>query len=231
MVTLDNFYSSKAWIKFITGLKLERVNADGDLICEYCGKPIVNKYDAIGHHKEYLTEDNVNDVTVALNPDNISIVHHACHNKIHDKLGHFRRQIFLVYGAPLSGKSSYVNTVRGIGDLIIDIDLIWQCVTGSEKYNKPPVLNAVVFGIRDYLIESVRIRRGKWDNAYIIGGYPLISERERICKTLGAREVFIECSKDECMRRLSENSDGRDFKAWTGYINEWFRRYSPPLTA
>lgn len=229
MVTLDNFYQSKEWIKLYTLLRIQRTDADGNLICWHCGKPIVKKYDAIAHHTIFLTEDNVNDSYISLNPDLIQFVHHSCHNRIHERLGYNRQEVYLVYGSPLSGKSTYVSEVMEDGDLILDLDLIWQSVSGKNKYEKPARLNAVVFGIRDYLLESVRIRRGKWQNAYMVGGYPLISERERLCRKLGAREIYIESTKEQCLQRLEQDQQ-RDKKLWTEYINTWWERYIPPLS-
>ena len=78
--TLDTFYRCKEWENLLRVLKLERVNEAGELICEHCGKPITRAYDAIGHHKEELTPENVNDANVSLNPANIAFVHHKCHN-------------------------------------------------------------------------------------------------------------------------------------------------------
>lgn len=229
MVTLDNFYTCKEWLLFRPVVIGDRLTPEGHTICELCGKPIVKSYDIILHHKEALTEDNVNNAMIALNPDNIMLLHHKCHNIIHNKLGYKERGIYLVYGAPLSGKSSYIDSVREPGDLIIDMDNIWQCVSGCDRYVKPPRLNAVVFGIRDYLLDAIKYRRGKWNNAYIIGGYPLQSERERLCKELGAREVFIECEQNECIKRLYGCNDGRDVEAWERFINDWFDKYTPPL--
>ena len=207
----------------------DRLTPDGLTICEHCGKPIVRAYDIILHHVEELTEDNVNDVSISLNPDNIKLVHHKCHNIIHNKLGYKERGIYLVYGPPLAGKTSYVRDVRQLGDLIIDMDNIWACVSGCDRYVKPRRLNAVVFSVRDTLLDAVRYRRGKWNNAYIIGGYPLISERERLCKEVGAREVFIECDKEECIKRLYQCDDGRNIEEWEEFINSWFDKYIPPL--
>jgi NAD(P)H-flavin reductase len=77
--------------------------------------------------------------------------------------------------------------------------------------------------MRDYLMDCVKVRRGKWDKAYIIGGFPLISDRERILKEYGAREIFISTTKEECIARLDACDDGRDKEAWRGYIDEWWR--------
>ena len=217
-----SFYRSSEWRKLLMCIKDERLNEDGLLICEHCGKPIVRAYDVIGHHKIELTEENVNDYDISLNPQNIELVHHKCHNLIHNKLGYSQREVFLVYGPPLAGKSSWVKENQSAGDLVIDIDSIWQCVSNLSRYEKPARLKSVVFKVRDSLLDSVKYRLGKWNNAYVIGGYPLESERERLIKELGAREVFIEASKDECMRRLKEADDGRNFDEWSAYIDRWF---------
>ena len=127
------------------------------------------------HHTVELTEENHLDANISLNPNKIKLVHHRCHNLIHEKLAYTQKQVFIVYGAPLSGKSKYVKEISNIGDFIVDIDNIWQCVSGCERYIKPNRLTSVVFSVRDNLIESIRYRRGKWINAYIIGGF-LMSE-------------------------------------------------------
>ena len=229
MVTLQNFYKSKEWEKLIALIRMERVQEDGQIYCEQCGRPITDKYDCIGHHKIFLTEDNVNDANIALNPDNIMLVHHKCHSHIHNKFGWTKKEIFLVYGSPLAGKTSYVESVREEGDLIVDIDRIWECVSGCPSHVKPKRLNGIVFGLRDRLMEMVKYKVGKWNNAYIVGGFPLISERERICKELGAREVFIDTPKEECIARL-KNAKDRPIDEYEKYIEEWWKRYAPGAT-
>ena len=225
---LFEFYRSTEWSRFREVVISERIKEDGHIYDEVTGQPIIKAYDIILHHKIELTEENVKDYNISLNPDNILIVSHKTHNIIHDKLGHAVRQIFIVYGPPLSGKTTYVQDNASEGDLIIDIDSIWQCVSGLPRYKKPPRLRAVVFKVRDALIESVKYRYGKWNNCYIVGGYPLQSERERLIKELGAREVFIDVSKDECLKRLEAVEDGREKAEWERFIVEWFDRYRPP---
>lgn len=225
MFTLATFYRSKQWEKLLRTLRMERLTEDGQIICEYCGKPIVRAYDLIGHHKQELTEETVNDASVSLNPDNIAFVHHRCHNYIHNKLGYAVREVFLVYGAPLSGKTTWVKNNMSEGDLVIDIDSIWQCVSGCDRYVKPNRLRSIVFRVRDSLLEAVRYRAGKWNNCYIIGGYPLSSERERLCKELGAREVFIEAAREDCIARL-DSRENVDKSEWMKFIDEWFEKAS-----
>lgn len=224
-MSLYNFRRSKEWEAFRQALINERVNEEGYVICEHCHKPIVKAYDLIAHHIIELTEENYTDANISLNPENIQLVHHRCHNFIHNKLGYSCRQVFIVYGSPLSGKSSYVKDAMSEGDLIIDMDNIWQCVSGCDRYVKPNRLKSVVFSVRDNLLESVKFRRGKWNNCYIIGGYPYKGERERLLDSLGAREIFIDTPKDVCIERLMNCSDGRNKTEWEKYINDWWAQY------
>lgn len=220
MFTLENFYKSKQWWSLLDRLKIERLNEHGELICEYCGKPINKKYDCIGHHKIELTEDNVNDVAVSLNPDNIKLIHFKCHNKIHQRFDGFCQQVYLVYGSPCSGKSTWVREVANPDDLILDLDRIWEAISLSDKYNKNNRLKANVFGIRDCIIDQIRTRTGMWRNAYIIGGYPLRSDRDRLCDLLRAKPIFIEESKEVCLERAMTDN-------WQRYVTDWFDSFTP----
>lgn len=215
MFTLDTFYKSKEWLSLLEQLKLERVNSEGELICAYCGKPIVKKYDCIGHHVDELTNANVNDYRISLNPDKIMLIHHKCHNKIHERFGYLKQKVYIVYGSPCSGKTTWVNSVAYPDDLIIDMDSIWECICNSDRYHKPNRLKSVAFGVRDSLIDMVKCRMGMWRNAYVIGTYPLASDRERLSKLLGAELIFIDETKEECLSRCVDDN-------WKSYVNEWF---------
>lgn len=227
MFCLATFYQSKPWRNLLKVLKSERLDAQGNLICAHCGKPIVKQYDCIGHHTILLTEENVNDADISLNPNRIQLVHHRCHNKIHNKLGHVQQKVYLVWGSPLSGKTSWAKSAMEPGDLLIDMDRIWQCISGQAPYVKPPRLNSIAFLLRDQLLDAVRVRRGKWHSAYIVGGYPLVSERERLLSSLGAESVHIDTDRETCIARL-RCDENRNSKEWERYINDWWEKYSPP---
>lgn len=230
MFTLENFYQSKEWRNLLAQLKNERLNENGEIICQYCGKPVVKSFDIIGHHKVELTDENVNDFQISLNPDNIIFLHHKCHNVVHNKFGYKQRKIYLVYGSPLSGKSSYILKVIEEGDLLIDMDNIWESISGLPRYEKPNRLKGVAFKVRDCLLDCVKYRNGKFKNVYIVGGYPLSSERARLCKELGAEEIYIEATKEECLQRLEQlpETDGRSKQKeeWATFIEKWFDEFT-----
>lgn len=221
MFTLNTFYKSKQWTDLLERIKLERVDdKTGEVLCEHCGRPILKKYDCIGHHKVELTEANVNDYNISLNSDNIMLIHHKCHNIIHSRFEGFSQKVYIVYGSPCSGKSTWVFMNATKDDLIVDMDSIWECISICDKYHKPNRLKSNAFGVRDTLIDMIKTRRGKWKNAYVIGGYPLASDRERLANLLGAELIFIDEDKDVCLSRCKNDS-------WKSYVEEWFDLYTP----
>lgn len=226
--TLATFYKSDEWETLRAILIDQRTNKeDGLLYCAHCGKPIVKAYDIIGHHKVELTEGNVNDRSISLNPDNVILIHHKCHNEIHKRFGYNKaapRRVYIVYGPPLAGKSTWVREVAGKADIILDVDKVWQMISNNPPYMKPNELKVCVFDIRDKMLDIIKTRRGKWQTAYIIGGYAIPREREELASALGAELVPVIEPMEVCLDRLAQCHDGRDHEAWERYIREWFDR-------
>lgn len=223
MFTLDTFYKSKEWERFRAQIIQERTGEDGVLRSEVTGKPILRRYDAIVHHKIELTEENVNDYDVSLNPDNVMVVSFRDHNKIHERFEGFRQRVFLVYGSPCSGKSSFVREQANGDDLILDVDRIWDAICLDGWKSKPRRLNPIVFRIRDEIIDAVRTRTGKWRNCWIVGGFPLKTDRDRICQLLRAEPIYCEATLEECLARCREERP----EGWEAYIRDWFEDYTP----
>lgn len=222
--SLAEFYTSREWRLLRAQLINERTGADGILRCEYSGKPLLKPFDIIAHHKQELTLQNVNDYNISLNPENIMLVSMQAHNEIHARFGYAQgRKVYYIYGAPCSGKSSWVDNVKGNSDLIIDIDLVWQAITG-RKYHKPDALKVCAFQLYNSLLDMAKTRQGKWQRAYVITGGAHKGQRERQIAELGAEPIFINTNQETCLQRLSNDTD-RDKDQWAQYIADWFKLY------
>lgn len=234
MITRQQFYKSKQWEDFRKIIIEQRTAPDGFVYCAYCGKPILKKYDLIIHHKEELSELNVNDVTVSLNPDNVECVHFRCHNAIHERFqggdggSHFiPKKVYIVYGSPCSGKTTWVKQNATKNDLVVDMDNIWQMISINDRYDKPAALKAAAFSVRDHLYDQIKYRSGRWHNAYIITGTPLKGDRDRLVQRVGADDlIFIDTSESECLKRVKTKglSDIEAVK-WCEYIVDWFDKF------
>lgn len=221
---LDNFYGSQTWQTF----RMLIINERG-LRCEYCKQRVLKSSELTLHHDKELTPENVHDANISLNPTNIMVVHHECHNKIHGRFGHqMTNGVFVVYGPPMAGKTTYVRDRMSRGDLVVDMEQLYSAVSLLPDYDKPNNLFSNVIGIHNLLIDNIKTRLGKWSSAWVIGGYADRYKRERLAQDLGAELIFCNVSKEACLRRLDVDEDRRYRKdEWSEYINKWFDSYVP----
>lgn len=216
--SLASFYASDEW----RNLRRRLLN-DCGYKCQGCGEVIYKDLSNLkAHHKIELTMQNVNDYRISLNPDNIVILCAKCHNIKHGRAMHVTKAVYLVYGPPLSGKSTYVRERLNRGDLIVDMDLLFQAVSGRPLYDKPGVLLNAVYAMHDLLIDKVASRNGKWYSAWIIGGYADKYRRDQMIEKTGAVPVMMDATRQQCLDRLKASGRGEE---WAGYIDEWFDLY------
>lgn len=218
---LFSFYRSREWESLRLRLRLERMNEDGEVICAKCGKPIVHAYDCIAHHKTELNESNVNDYMISLNPDNIVLLHHKCHNAEHDRFGTYTRHIYIVYGSPCSGKSTFVRENATKHDMIVDVDELYRALSINELHDKSNRLTSNVLQLRDVLIDMIKTRNGRWINAWVITSKCRPMELERLASSLGAEIIHIDTDKDTCLM----NADKRGRLEYKKYIEEYFQDF------
>ena len=229
MTKVQAFYKSDKWESFRLVVIEHRRKPDKRIYCEHCGKPIVKPYDLIAHHKIELTEQNVDNASISLNEENIELIHFKCHNKHHHRFGFqgqkIPQKVFIVYGPPCAGKNTWVKENSEPDDLIVDIDRLYAAIRCEKcgEFEKPTAIKNNAFALRDVLLDNIRTRYGRWQNAFIIGGYPLKSERERLETRLSATSIFIDTPKEICLERAKHKSS-----EWTDYVLSWFDKYIPP---
>lgn len=238
------FYSGEDWANCKAQVLHDRLKNGGVILCEECGQPIVKGFNPaernnagaiVFHHKVFLNNYNVNDASVAINPENIAVLHWSCHNKIHERFGYGggnnmpEKKVYLITGAPCSGKTTFARDRLEANDLILDIDDIWQTISGQPRYTKPNALKALVFAVRDEVKGLIGRGAGTWRNAFIIESLPVKMDRQREVERYKAHNVEVvtmPTTQDECLARLHANPNGRDVKAYEGYITEYFKRFS-----
>jgi predicted kinase len=239
--TLTQFYNGEDWRFCKAQVTQERLK-EGGLFCEHCGGVIVksfnpnannNKGAIVYHHKIPLTAENVNNAYISINPENIAVLHWQCHNEVHGRFNGtavaIERKVYLVTGAPCSGKTTFVRERVQAGDLVLDIDDIWQTVSGQPRYTKPSALKPIVFNLRLALKEQIAKGAGSWRNAYIIESLPLATDRKREAERYKAHNceiITMEATREECLNRLYLMPNGRDIKAYEEYINSYFDDYT-----
>lgn len=181
---LDHFYSHEPWIT-VRKIAIEmRRNENGDVISDYDGRPISPKDTIIVHHQIELTEDNVDDASIALNHENLKVMTLHQHNMIHDRFKN-PQTVFVIYGCDISDLHAYVKRINMPGDIMVDVTSLYNCFgTGHDS-----ALTSFVLEMHRDAICRIETRYGKWRRAFVVGGYPRKYERDRLAKRLGAEEV------------------------------------------
>lgn len=226
--TTKQFYNSKQWNDFRKVIIAQRSQkTNGNIVCEYCGKVISSFGEVEVDHIKELTKENVNDASISLNADNLKIACHACHNKKHGRFTSVNKKVFLVYGAPFSGKNTYVKQNMCRGDLVVSMDKLFEAISFLPQYDKPSLLLQNVFDLRNHLLDQIKTRYGKFKNAWIIGGYANKRDREHLARELGAELIYIQVTKQECLQRLEHCTDERQYQKveYRKYIEKWFENF------
>lgn len=234
----QQFYNGDDWEHCKAQVTLERMKEDGAIYCEHCGKIILKGFNPkeknnakaiVYHHIKHLTNLNVNDASISINPKNIMIVHWSCHNEIHNRFsGQYQipeKKVYLITGASCSGKTTFVRERIEENDVVLDIDDIWQLISGMPRYTKPNSLKPIVFRLRNELKDMIAKGTGTWRNAYIIESLPYAIDRKNEAERYKAHNVEVitmDASREECLNRLYSNPNGRDVKAYEKYINDYF---------
>lgn len=237
----QDFYNGVDWALCKAQVMQERMK-DGAIYCEHCGGLILksfnpkkrdNKRAMVFHHKIYLTNENVNDASISINPENIQILHWACHNEIHERFSVTQRRekkVYLIIGAPCSGKADFIKKRVQDGDIVLNVDDIRQCVSGLPRFKEPKTIKNLIFNIRSEIKKYIANSGFEnWRNAYIVESrlYTPIDrakEAERY-KRFNVEVIIMDVTREECLERLYKEPNGRDIKEYENFINEYYDNF------
>lgn len=235
--TLQKFYQSKEWSLCKQQVYNDRIREDGSVICADCKKVLMKSFDPktndnrsaiVYHHETELTMDNVNDFEISLNPKLITILCWKDHNNRHNRFigGIPKKKVYIVYGSPCSGKTTWVKDNMGENDICLDIDDLWEFVSKKPRYVKPNIYKDIVFALWREYQEQIKMRTGYWENAYIIIGEPLSTTRNRLANNFNAELIHVSTGKETCLQRLYENPNGRNIEEYQKYILNYFDKFT-----
>lgn len=126
--------------------------------------------------------------------------------------------VYLIYGSPCSGKSTYVKEHIKSGDIVCDVDRLYSAISFNEEHQTELYAQEVASGLYKELIGIIRDRKGNWKNAYVVS---LANTDERLkteMERINADEaIFIDAPYEVCMERAKERPF---YFEWL--IQEWF---------
>ena len=110
--------------------------------------------------------------------------------------------IYVILGAPCSGKSTYVQEHRKPGDIVIDFDKIAEALGNDEKHKAPEPIKDIAFLVREAAIAEIC----KQDyEAWIIHTRPTKQQRE-MYDAVGAEYIELDTDMETCLQRCESDN-------------------------
>lgn len=233
------FYNSDKWKHCRDVYINARLLKDGGM-CERCHE----QTGAELHHIEHLSIFNINNPDITLNPDNLMWLCKDCHFAMHkesimqgfakrkkkkvlnesgvwfDDTGRpHKQEIYIVWGSPASGKSTYVNAHKFDTDMVVDLDRIKSAIGETDNLIK------TAFDIRDFIYSLVEKKQIDCKRIWIVAGLPKRQQRKELQERFNANMIFIDKTYDECIENSLKDSS-RTNKLYQEYIiKKWFEDY------
>ena len=232
------FYSTKKWKVF-----REAYFRDKFGMCELCERPGEEV-----HHEIFLTAKNIDDPNITLNADNCILLCKKCHNIQHNKAYNLhkekirkmettrrdlcfdesgnliqRKNVFIVYGAPCSGKTTYIREHKGEHDIVFDLDYVISALSlGTVKKAEDNDCVDFALKIRKYFYELIECRELFFENVWISAGLYDKHERDNLAIKLKAELIHIDTDIEECKRRAKLDEDREDKRKQYKIIDYYF---------
>lgn len=126
--------------------------------------------------------------------------------------------VYLIYGSPCSGKSTYINEHMKAGDIVCDVDRIYSAISLNEEHQTELYAQEVASWLNSSLLDIIRDRKGKWKNAYVVSLANTEEKLQQAKDRIKADEcIFIDTPYEVCMERAKERPF---YFQWL--IEEWF---------
>lgn len=141
------------------------------------------------------------------------------------------KNVYIIAGAPGSGKSTYVRNRKAPNDLVIDLDYICAALQQETNVHKnhDAVYQAAVC-MRDSLYPFIAMRYGNWNECWIITSEPRRDKLKQLATKVRATDIIeVETSLTENMNRIdgdhSRTLRSEDFKEMA---KSWHKAHGLP---
>lgn len=128
--------------------------------------------------------------------------------------------IYIVYGAPCSGKTTYIKKNKKEGDIVFEFDKIKEVLSGKFREEDEELQDSIL-KLRDKIIYDYKRNKIKDRDLYIScirASKSLLDQLKGVHYQLIEMQATIEV----CRERLKEDPDGRDIKKTKELINKYF---------
>lgn len=110
--------------------------------------------------------------------------------------------VYLIYGSPCSGKTTYIKQHINRGDLVCDVDYLYSAITMNDPHDAELYTHQIACQLNSVLLDIIRDRKGKWKNAYVVSIANTTEKIKKLKERINADEIiFINTSYEQCLKR------------------------------
>lgn len=126
--------------------------------------------------------------------------------------------VYLIYGSPCSGKSTYIKEHMTNRDIVCDVDLIYGAISNHNPYDADLYIHDTAIQVTNQLMNIIKNRWGMWDNAYVISTANTREQLKIDKEKVNADEcIFIDTPMEICLERAKNRPSYFKYIIW-----EWF---------
>lgn len=133
-----------------------------------------------------------------------------------------RSKVYLVCGAPASGKTTYVAEHKEAGDFVLDLDVLRQALGAPAKTSD--CFQQQVMAIRELLYQHIAFNKIGAKAVWVIAGLPNLNQRAAVAKRLNAQIISMPTSKEECIKRAMHDTERSDKEKQRQIIEQYFNQ-------
>lgn len=136
------------------------------------------------------------------------------------------KKVYIVHGAPGSGKTTYVQEHRSADDLVVDMDYLCAALNASDAlYEDHESVLGLALKIRECIFGEIESRAGKWENAWVITASADQHEVSNLARRLRGEVVPMNVSRERCIQNIV--NDPRRFGCADRFVslaNKWYEK-------
>lgn len=144
--------------------------------------------------------------------------------------GEFHLSCTVVCGPPGSGKTTFVRNKMLPGDLVVDLDAIYEAISFCPTYDKPSMLLPYAMGVKEHLIGRLASDTTR-PRSWVITMGASRAEREYLQRRLQAKVIVLPVGELECLRRISQDARrSGPLSYWEPIVRQWWAEYRADLS-
>lgn len=133
--------------------------------------------------------------------------------------------IFIICGAPGSGKTTYVKSIMTEKDIVWDMDYIRRalCLRDDVGHDLPPLTFNAAMSLRIGFMAYVKKYWVRYSHVYIITSASP-KKAQQIADEFGGTLVVMQTSLDECVKNIMKDPTRKDTGKQVDLAKAWYSK-------